>query len=323
MLELGLAVSHAPSMFRPVEHWPAIHRALAGDVPQPVQFNQEKREVLQGYLDRIEKGFAALKEQLDAHKPDVLLVVGDDQGEVFTPAATPGFCLFLCPEVSGSVSISHLNESDEDNHVTFRCPIELGTYLLDRLLERRFELAWREDLKPAGKPKRGIGHAFTRPLVKLTPGFDVPVISLHVNAYYPPQPGARQCYDLGRAIAEILKHRPEKVAILASGGLSHDPKGPRAGWIDTVLDHWVLEQLRCGNGEALCSLFNFDSDTLRGGTGEIRSWIVVAGACAGAKATIVDYIASCHTVTGLGFAYWPAEEIKRAGVNYVKNSSVQ
>jgi hypothetical protein len=314
MLELGLAVSHAPSMLRPVKHWPAIHRALTGDVPQPIQFKQETREVLQRYLERIEKGFAALKERLDVYKPDVLLVVGDDQGEVFIPTATPSFCLFLCPEVSGSVSISHLNESDEDNHVRFRCHVELATYLRDKLLERGFELAWREELKPAGKPKRGIGHAFTRPLVKLTPEFDVPVISLHVNAYYPPQPAGRQCYDLGRAIAEILKHRSEKVAILASGGLSHDPKGPRAGWIDTALDEWVLEQLRCGNSEALCSLFRFDSDTLRGGTGEIRSWIVAAGACAGARATIVDYIACCHTVTGLGFAYWPTEEIQRGGI---------
>ena len=31
---------------------------------------------------------------------------------------------------------------------------------------------------------------------------------------------------------------------------------------------------------AIC--FEFDSDTLRSGTGEIRSWIVVAGACSGA-----------------------------------------
>ena len=117
-------------------------------------------------------------------------------------------------------------------------------------------------------------------------------------------PSARTCYDLGRAIAAALKHRPEKVAIMASGGLSHDPRGPRAGWIDTPLDHWVLEQLRGGNGEALCQLFQFDSDTLRSGTGEIRSWIVVAGACDAAQATIVDYIPAHHAVTGLGFAYW-------------------
>ena len=96
---------------------------------------------------------------------------------------------------------------------------------------------------------------------------------------------------------------------MASGGLSHDPRGPRAGWIDTPLDRWVLEQLRLGNGEALCQLFEFDSDTLRSGTGEIRSWIVVAGAGSATPATIVDYIPAHHAVTGLGFAYWAANDV--------------
>lgn len=120
-------------------------------------------------------------------------------------------------------------------------------------------------------------------------------------------PSARECHELGQAIARALEDRPERVAIMASGGLSHDPRGPRAGWIDTPLDRWVLEQLSSGNGEALCHLFEFDSDTLRSGTGEIRSWIVVAGACGARRAKIVDYIPAHHAVTGLGFAYWAAE----------------
>jgi protocatechuate 4,5-dioxygenase beta chain len=70
------------------------------------------------------------------------------------------------------------------------------------------------------------------------------------------------------------------------------------------LDRWVLQQLCSGNGEALCHLFEFDSDTLRSGTGEIRSWIVVAGAYSGTRATLVDYIPAHHAVTGLGFAYF-------------------
>jgi protocatechuate 4,5-dioxygenase beta chain len=65
-----------------------------------------------------------------------------------------------------------------------------------------------------------------------------------------------------------------------------------------------LGQLRTGNAEALCHLFEFDSDTLRSGTGEIRSWIVVGGALSGVRATIVDYIPAHHAVTGLGFAYF-------------------
>jgi protocatechuate 4,5-dioxygenase beta chain len=102
----------------------------------------------------------------------------------------------------------------------------------------------------------------------------------------------------------IFKDRPERIAIYGSGGLSHDPRGPRAGWVDETLDRWVLDRIAQADGAGLCTLFTTDSPTLRGGTGEIRNWIAVAGAYDGTKATIVDYIPSRHAVTGLGFAYW-------------------
>ena len=304
MLGLGLAASHAPSMFRGLEHWPAIHRVLTEGVPQPLQFAKETPQVLQSYIDRIGLGFVTLKQQLEAFQPDVLLVVGDDQAEVFTEATMPAYCLFTGTEVHGSINIGLIGEPEEENHITLHCHSDLALHLLNQLNRNGFDVSESKELKPLGRPKRGLGHAFTRPTVKVTPKLDVPIIAFHVNCYFPPMPSARQCYDLGRAIATALKDRPERVAIMASGGLSHDPRGPRAGWIDEPLDRWVLEQLRSGNGEKLCRLFEFDSDTLRSGTGEIRSWIVVAGACGAAHATIVDYIPAHHAVTGLGFAYF-------------------
>lgn len=308
MIGLGLAVSHAPSMFRDLKYWTEIHRVLTNGVPQPPEIEKETPEVLQSYIQRINQGFEVLKKQVEALRPDVLLVVGDDQGEVFTEANMPTFCLFTCAEVHGSINIGLIGEPEEENHITLHCHSELALHLFNQLDRRGFEISQSKELKPLGRPKRGIGHAFTRPVVKVTPELNIPIIPLHVNCYFPPMPSSRKCYELGRAIAEALKNRPEKVAIMASGGLSHDPRGPRAGWIDTPLDHWVLEQLRTGNGEALCRLFEFDSDTLRSGTGEIRSWIVVAGACGEAPATIVDYIPARHAVTGLGFAYFGLSE---------------
>ncbi len=311
MLGLGIATSHAPSMFRPAKFWPAIHHALTNGVPQPPKLKEETPAVIQGYIDRIEKGFNVLREQLEIYRPDALIVVGDDQGEIFSAANTPSFCLFTCPEVRGTLNMSLIGEPEEENHITLRCHSELALYLLDGLIKKGFDLSRSHEVKPLGKPKRGMGHAFTRPVLKVVPDLDVPVINIHVNAYFPPLPTARRCHDLGQAIARILDERSERVAIMASGGLSHDPKGPRAGWIDTPLDHWVLDQLSSGNVGALSDLFTVDSDTFHGGTGEIRAWIVAAGACAGAKATIVDYIPAYHAVTGLGFAYWSPDEVKR------------
>ena len=304
MLQLGLATSHAPSMFRGLDHWAPIHQVLTGKVPQPPELERETPQVLQDYIERIEKGFQVLKQQIDAYKPDALLIVGDDQAEVFTEADMPAFCLFTCAEVHGSLNIGLIGEPEQENHVELRCHAELAGHLLSELNNKGFGLTDMKELKPRGRPLRGLGHAFTRPTAKVTPKLDIPIIALHVNCYFAPMPSARRCYELGQAIALALHDRPEKIAVMASGGLSHDPRGPRAGWIDTPLDLWVLEQLRDGNAEALCHLFEFDSETLRSGTGEIRSWIVVAGALHGVRATIVDYIPAHHAVTGLSFAYF-------------------
>ena len=69
----------------------------------------------------------------------------------------------------------------------------------------------------------------------------------------------------------------------------------------------MLERLEKNEGDKLTNLFTFDSDTLRGGTGEIRAWITAAAAMR-RPVTVLDYFPSHHAKTGLGFAYWPAVE---------------
>ena len=144
------------------------------------------------------------------------------------------------------------------------------------------------------------------PMPKLVPDLNIPVIPVFLNAYYPPLPNGRRCWDLGVAIADIFEYCPERIAIYGSGGMSHDPGGPRAGWIDEPLDNWVFERIETCRGEELTHLFTFDSDTLRGGTGELRAWIATAGACQwpGGK---IDYFPSHHAKTGIGFCHWPAQ----------------
>jgi Catalytic LigB subunit of aromatic ring-opening dioxygenase len=144
------------------------------------------------------------------------------------------------------------------------------------------------------------------PAKRLLPRLDVPIIPLYLNCYFPPLPTAARCWQLGEALARILATRKERVAIYASGGLSHDPVGPRAGWIDTPMDKWILDRIATNRGRDLQHLFTMDSATMRGGSGEIRAWIVAAAACQW-KGEIVDYIPAHHAKTGLGFAYWPQQ----------------
>ncbi len=322
-LVLGLASSHAPSLFADLRDWPAIYGTLTrGEprvpmfesilkdfvpVPQPPEAENETPPVLAQYMERIDRAFSIFRQQIEAHDVETIIIFGDDQGEYFNPHIMPTFAIFVADEIVGTQSLYILGELEEEKLVKARSNAKLARYLLERLVEADFDIFWDDGTRPCGRLKRGLGHAFFHPLIKLMPKLDIPIIPFHVNAYFKPMPSARRCYELGRAVAQALAAWPERVAVYASGGLSHDPFGPRSGWIDKELDRWILEQLSRGQGEKLCHLFTFDSDTLRGGTGEIRSWIVVAGAFHQVKATVVDYIPAHHSVTGLGFAYWSQE----------------
>jgi protocatechuate 4,5-dioxygenase beta chain len=311
MIGLGIASSHAPAMFRPKETWEAIYSFRPKDVAQPKEAALETLDVIQGYIDRIERDFETLRSQIEAYRPDALIMVGDDQGDLFNPKSMPAFCVYRGEDLWGATAVSFLDEPVESSIIRMPCHTAIADHILKGLMKRGFDPAFLSASTGVGRPERGMGHMVTFPARKLMPKLDVPVVPIFINEYFPPLPTAQRCWDLGVAIAEILADRPERIAIYASGGLSHDPMGPRAGWIDEPLDRWVLERLERGEGRALTNLFTFDSDTLRGGTGEIRAWITVAGAM-NRPAQIVDYIKAHHAKVGLGFAYWPALDTRAA-----------
>jgi hypothetical protein len=307
MLVLGMASSHAPTMFLPVDQWSEVHRRLVKDVPQPRAFERETEEANIAYKRRIDAGFATLRGRLEAAAVDLLVIIGDDQNEVFGAPFNPTLAVFCGAEVSGTRNIRLVGQSLSENHVSFKCHPELARRLAGQLTKRGFDPAVMSELKPLSRPEAGIGHAFVRPANVLgLSDSATPIVPIFLNAYHEPLISARRCYDLGKAIGEIVADWPERVGIFGSGGLSHDPGGERAGWIDQPLDTWVLQCIAEGRSDELTGLFAFDSATLRGGTGEIRSWIVVSAAFAGLPGNVVDYIPLHHAVTGLGFAYWQA-----------------
>jgi len=84
---LGLASSHCPNMFIPVEKWETRYKQAVADVPQPLVASRETPEVMQGYARRIEAGFADLRAKLECYRPDVLVMVSDDHGEMYDEKA--------------------------------------------------------------------------------------------------------------------------------------------------------------------------------------------------------------------------------------------
>jgi Catalytic LigB subunit of aromatic ring-opening dioxygenase len=308
MLGLGLASSHAPAMFCPKEVWPKAYMTNMPDYmigSQPHTAKLETMEVIEGYIKRIDAGFNTLKAQIEAYKPDALIMIGDDQYDMFNASNNPQICIYTGESIWGMGQSRYMELPPEKCRIDVPVHAPLAKYLLKTLVKRGFDISQSAKMQPMGPhPERGTSHMVTLPLPRLTPKLNVPVIPIFLNEYFPPMPTGRRCWDLGVAIQEVLRDRPERIAIYASGGLSHDPNGPRCGWIDEPLDRWVLERIEQNKGVELANLFSFDSASLRGGAGEIRAWISVAGACQ-RPGVVVDYIPAHHTKTGLGFCYWP------------------
>ena len=309
---LGLAASHAPNVFIPPDRWEKRYRAAIADIPPPPQVKDETPEVRAAIGRRIDTAFDVLRDRLAAYSPDALVMVTDDHDEMFdSNLINPQIAIFLGKRGLGLMNLTDRKTLDDPTAepIVLECHEELSRFIADGLVQRDFDIAVsrQEETHSVGKVDRGMGHGFTRTSPRIMPALDIPVVLIWLNCYFEPLPTARRCLDLGRAVADVCMARPERIAILGTGGLSHDPRGPRAGWIDEPLDRAVLDAFAAGDPYRLESLYKIPSDTYHGGTGEIRSWLAVGGAMGKTKATIVDYIAAYHIITGVGFAYWETE----------------
>lgn len=308
---LGLAASHAPGMYaKTQEGWDGMwdRLSVARGIPQPAYVAEETGEKLKDMIERIDAGHARLIEEFDNYKPDLLIIIGGDQTEMFDRSNVPQLMIFTGPTAYGNKAGA--GRGPDAPKVYCDVDVEASEYILNKLVkEHGFDVAFSSEMENFGRG-HGLPHAFANMISYITENTKVPTVLIYENTYDPPSLSAERCYELGRALAKICKGMDKRVAIMGSGGLAHDPGGKRSGWLDQPLDKWFLEKIANGEGEATKALFTYDSDTMVSGTGEIRAWITVAGALEemGAKATVHDYIPAGKTVTGLSTAHWNAPE---------------
>jgi len=316
--------SHSPYLFGDIEMWEECRRArpISPDVPQ------ESAEVNQAKLQRCRDAFDTLRQKVEEVKPDVLLIFGDDQQEQFDFSLFPAFGMYLGEEVTGShpelnYAPRILLRKQPEEQIFIRAPghPQLGKALMENLMDRGFDIAFSLDKH---KKERGVGHAFMNPAFYITPELDIPILPFWVNCYYPPQPKAKRCYELGRAVREAIEALPLdlRVAVFASGGLWHTPGVPDAV-LNEEFDRAIVKGLRSGNAREMAEFFdNFPWDygtaPARGqerawtgmsggvgnGTGETRNWIVAAAVADGRPATWVEYVPVYASPCGMAFAYW-------------------
>src|SRR5205085_7790788 len=97
-----------------------------------------------------------------------------------------------------------------------------GRELIERLIEKHIDVGAAAQIED---PQRaGLGHGIGFVIQRLFSGKTIPVVPILLNTYYPPNaPLPARCYDIGKALREAIDESPQnlKVALIASGGLSH------------------------------------------------------------------------------------------------------
>jgi len=233
---------------------------------------------------RVHAGYSLAKRGLEAARPDVICILGGDHIEGFFLTSVPALAVYVGSTVSGKF---------DRYGYTFDVHESLARAILEQGIERGFDLAYSQDL--------ALDYAFYVPLHFAMPSRSVPIVPLYVNAYLPPQPTPARCYAWGQALRAILDARPERVALLASGGLSHFPGSDRYGSPDYEWDRQMLDQLVAGRGGETAALTGEELD--KAGNVEFRAWIALLGAVGGAKARVICYEPSWHH--GNAIVTWP------------------
>ena len=320
-IRMGFCSSHAPSLFfNTYDGWERMHHRLNDGHPQPPETELENEEEVARRMPKIRQAFATLKDELTKFQPDVIVAVIGDQREMFDGSNIPNIAVYTGGD---TWTVHNTGLMDEDPMPSpydekFRYPVkvdqELAQKILNGLVAEGFDAAIVEQMDAQSQPDRGVPHGWGNPAIHILPDMGIPMVLVLVNVDDGPPVilNGKRCLELGRAIARICEDSPKRIAIYGSGGMSHDPRGPRSGWVDEPLDHWFLEQLESGSAQNLEAMFSFRSENFVGGTGELRCWTVVAGAVdevkPGHKATTVDYIPARKVTTGAGWAYWPPIE---------------
>jgi 2,3-dihydroxyphenylpropionate 1,2-dioxygenase len=226
----------------------------------------------------LDASIAAMRELgkiLDETKPDAIVFLGSDHLETFSMTCIPTFAI-----IGGRRAIAEFAGRDYEKPIH----TEMAEDLLDKLIHEGFDVAYSE--------KAVLGHTFAVPFEYLIEQRDIPIIPLHTNVYMPPLPTPQRCAALGRALAKIIKGRPEKVAIIASGGMSHFPGTIKYPKPEFEFDRWMISQLEIGNVDAVLRLGPEQLDET--GNTEMLNWAIMLGAIGAVPGELLQYTPTWH-----------------------------
>jgi hypothetical protein len=332
---LGMATSHGPLLSTPPEQWG--ERAKADRVNPALWFRGQpyKYDALealrtdeklnpkwelaerQSRYDRCQKALASLAATFEKVNPDVVVIVGNDQQEVFCDKNMPAFSIYWGESVTnrpptaeqvakmapGSSLATFAHRPEKETN--YPCAPDLGRHIIQKMMEKEFDVGTSKTLPSDGleQYKDALPHAFGFILRQIMKDRPVPHLPIMINTFYPPnQPTAQRCHRFGLALKEAIESFPKetRVAVIASGGLSHFV-------VDEDLDQKFLAFMQKGDVKGMTTM---PEPLLQSGTSEYKNWIPVGAIAhsAGLAMDVVDYVpcyrSSAGTGNAMGFVRW-------------------
>ena len=262
----------------------------------------------------VQQAMKRMRSEIAAAKLDALVIVGDDQHELFQDEHMPSIGIYYGESIRNAARANakrftwpeewynraQMRRYEDDADADYPCHRALALALIEGLIEREFDIAAVAGL--GGAQSEGHAYSFVhRWYLKGDGARMLPVVPVFLNTYNPPNPPLpRRCVKLGRALKELIESFSEnlRIGVLASGGLSHFV-------VEEDLDHAVITALKTKDLDFLAGL---DPRRLKAGSSEIRNWIVVASAATHLDLKWISYTPSYRTPAGtgigLGFASW-------------------
>jgi hypothetical protein len=252
---------------------------------------------------RCAQALETLRHVYQAHKPDVAVIIGKDQKEIFIDTS-PSIAMYMGETIGNGPPQRSVYAPDRP--ITYPAHPELALHLINAFQEEGFDMAeilqWPTNvwMKPPGQI---VPHAFGFIYRQIMQDQVPPNVPILMNTFYPPnQPTMRRSIQFGKALlAAINSWQSDKtVAIIASGGLSHFV-------CDEQLDQNFLKYFKNYDFESLAQI---DNRSYQSGTSEVKLYVpvMVAASQLGFEMNLVDYVPVYRTEAGTGegfaFMYW-------------------
>ena len=242
--------------------------------------------------------FEKMRAHLDERAVDVLLVVGNDHLLNWPINNTPEYTVGIDPQHEGPAdwydSWLALDKFQMKGHAP------LARHLVNDAARRGLSLAYKRDMQ--------FDDSVCVPQAHLNVEAGRAVIPMTMNCTVPPIPELRRPYEVGGILRQCIESfdGDERVAVIGTGGLSHEPGGPRYFFIDEEFDRWFLELLEEGDHERVlteCTLERME-EAGSGGTAELLAWALAMAVTEG-PAEVLGYAPSHTWRSGTGFVIWP------------------